>query len=201
MSSILNKLKDYYLEHKEVCIIILICIVTLIALIICICIALTPKKEDIALVKFMQITSRDNLYTLSLPTTIDYTVGNDSDSLSLDLYDNKKEIYIYGNTIEKSREIDLYDVINDDKNSYFSSKQNVTEIKAIHEFKVNNYFGYEYSVSYLDNENGKEFYCNVVWIQTDNYIFILNFEVPTEKSEEFKSTFEEIKNSFNLTQQ
>lgn len=187
-------IKTYFMEHKKLCIAVL-CVITII-IIACICISaikLNTKK-----VEFITINSRDNLFSLTLPTTLNYTVGNANDNLSLDLFDSTNSVYIYGNTIEKSREIDLYDVINVDKNSYFSSKENVNEITPIHEFKVDNYSGYEYSMTYLDNEYGREFYCNVVWVQTQNHIFILNFEVPNENFEEFKSIFDSIKASFKL---
>ena len=53
-------------------------------------------------------------------------------------------------------------------------------------------------MTYLDEDYGKEFYCNVVWLQTASNIVIMNFEVPNDKLENFKQTFENIKASFKL---
>ena len=187
--------KDYFFNNKKA-FIILLCVIALIVFAICIFIftnSTNQKKSG-----FITINSRDNKYSLDLPTKFNYTIGNSSDSLSLDLYDSKNELYVYCNTIEKSREIDLVEIINEDKTSYFASKQNSAEIDMVHEIKLDNYSGYEYSMTYFDNEYGKDFYCNVVWIQTEKYIFTLNFEIPKEKLEHFKPVFDEIKNSFKL---
>lgn len=186
-------IKSYFVEHKKICI---IAIVVLVAIVICVLSFNIINSDD--KVEFFTINSRDNLYNLTLSTKLDYTVNNSSDTLSLDISDNSKEIYIYGNTIEKSRDIALYDVINEDKNSYFSSKTNVSEIATIQELSIDSCSGYEYSVSYLDDSYGKEFYCNVVWLQTDSHIFILNFEVPKENLENIKPILDDIKASFKL---
>ena len=90
-------IKSYLLEHKKVCIITLCVIAILAILIISICILNSSKPKPVA---FITINSRDNLYSLSLPSTLNYTVGNDSNNLSLDLFDNFYEVFIYGNTIE-----------------------------------------------------------------------------------------------------
>ena len=190
-------IKSYFVEHKKVCI-IAICAVAVLA-IIGICVLSFNIKNSKDKVEFFTINSRDNLYSLTLSTKLDYTVDNSSDTLSLDISDNSKEVYIYGNTIEKSRDIALYDVINADKNSYFSSKANVSEITNIQEITIDNCSGYEYSVAYLDDSYGKEFYCNVVWLQTDSHIFILNFEVAKENLENTKPILDDIKASFKLT--
>ena len=182
-------------KDKKVYIIVALCVA--IVIIVAVSIWTLPRQNE-KTVEFLTINSRDNLYSLTVPTTIDCTVGNSSEDLSLDIYDAAKSVYIYGNTIEKSREIDLFDVVNDDKSSYFPSKENVVEIANTHEVTINNCSGYEYTMSYLDKEYGKEFYCNVLWLQTENHIFTLNFEVLNENAEQFKPIFEQIKNSFSL---
>lgn len=189
-------IKSYFIEHKKICI-IAICIIAILAILSILMLSFKIINSDDK-VEFITINSRDNLYSLTLSTKLDYVVNNSSDTLSLDISDNSKAVYIYGNTLEKSRNIALYDVISEDKNSYFSSKANVSELSNIQEIALDNCSGYEYSVSYLDNSYGKEFYCNVVWLQTDSHIFILNFEVAKDNLENIKPILDAIKASFKL---
>lgn len=187
-------IKSFFLEHKKICIIAL-CVIALLAVSVCVFVIIHNTNNK---VEFITVNSRDNLFSLTLSTKLNYTVNNSNDNFSLDLCDSLNEVYIYGNTIEKSREIDLYDVINEDKNSYFASKENAFEVMGIKEINLDNCSGYEYSMTYKDSEYGKDFYCNIVWLQTDNHIFIINFEVPNNKVDNFKQIFEDMKTSFKL---
>ena len=69
-------------------------------------------------------------------------------------------------------------------------------ILGINEISINNNKAYEYSLVYSDKNYGKDFYCNVVWIETTNNIYILNFEVVNDNIDKYKDIFNNIKNSF-----
>lgn len=67
---------------------------------------------------------------------------------------------------------------------------------GIQETKAGGNKAFEYSLVYYDSNYKKDFYCYVVWIETSNNIYILNFEVKNENSEKYKYIFRDIKNSF-----
>ncbi len=69
-------------------------------------------------------------------------------------------------------------------------------ILGIVEININNNKAFEYSVIYYDKEYGKDFFCNVVWIETATNIYIINFEVVNDNADEYKDIFNNIKYSF-----
>lgn len=70
------------------------------------------------------------------------------------------------------------------------------KILGILENKINDSKSFEYNLYYFDKEYNKDFYCHVVWIETKNYIYVLNFEVEKKNADKYKDVFINIKNSF-----
>ena len=75
-------------------------------------------------------------------------------------------------------------------------KENIREDSGIIQTTINNYKACEYNLVYYDKEYGKDFYCNVVWLETQNYIYVFNFEVVNNNADKYKDIFINIKNSF-----
>lgn len=147
--------------------------------------------------KSVLITSADEKFTVSIPNTIEYNIISDvTNNFSIDLYSQKDEFFFYASSIQKLHEIDLYEISNEDKDNYLKNKQNVREVSNVSECFINNYKAYECSFVYFDEMYNKDFYCNIVWIETSNYIYVLNFEVILDNSSKYKDIFLHIKNSF-----
>ncbi len=70
------------------------------------------------------------------------------------------------------------------------------KILGITKTKINGNNAYEYSLVYFDKNYNKDFYCHVVWVETSNYIYVLNFEVVNDNADRYKDIFINIKNSF-----
>ena len=107
-------------------------------------------------------------------------------------------MYIYTTTISKARELDLLNIIKDDKASYLSDKENIINDTEIVETNINGYTGYEYSLEYYDSEYKDNFYANIIWIETQENVYILNFEVVTKNTEKIKPIFDSIKSSIKF---
>lgn len=147
--------------------------------------------------EYKDLTSTDAKFKISLPTNINYTINSkENNDFTVDLYSKHDEMYMYATTIEKMRELDLLEVATDDKTQYFKDKENIRDDSGIIQTTVNNYKACEYSLVYYDKEYGKDFYCNVVWLETENNIYVINFEVVNDNANKYKDIFINIKNSF-----
>lgn len=146
---------------------------------------------------YQTITSTDNRFCLQIPLDRNYKVNMKEDStFTLDFYSVTDEMYGYASTIKKQRAVNLLDIVKEDKSSYLADKQNIRDDSGIQELTLNNYKTYEYTLTYYDSSYGKDFYADVVWIETDQYLYILNFEVISTNQKEYEEIFLKMKHSF-----
>lgn len=151
------------------------------------------KKE----ITYTQLTASDGSFQVNFPSNIPYqTNQKENNEFVIDLYSNQDEMFFYATKISKSRQIDLSQIVADDKENYLKEKQNIREDSGIVPFTIGNYQSYEYQFIYSDASYGKDFYSNVVWIETDTNLYVLNFEVVNENVEKYQDIFLNIKNSF-----
>lgn len=182
----------YSLNKKKVFITIAIFIL-IVSVIIATVIFFVNKNN----IKNITIKSTDEKFSINIPDNIKYRINSDNNNqFTIDLYSLEDEMFLYASSFEKLRELDLYEVAQDDKSNYFKDKENIREDSGIQEITINNYKACEYSFIYFDKNYGKDFYCNTVWIETSNYIYILNFEVINDNIDDYKEIFTNIKNSF-----
>ena len=185
-------METYTLNKKKVFATVAI-LVLIIALIIGSVIFFSNRNN----VRHVTIKSSDDKFSINIPENIKYRINSDTNNqFTIDLYSLEDEMFLYASSIQKLRELDLYEVAQDDKNNYLKDKENIREDSGVQLMTINNYRACEYSFIYFDSTYGKDFYCNTVWIETSNYIYILNFEVVNENINEYKDIFTNIKNSF-----
>lgn len=141
------------------------------------------------------LTAIDNSFTIEVPNSISYEISNDTNFV-IDIASKKDEMFIYSSHISKERMVDFYQIVQDDKERYISEKQNIRDDSGIIQTNVNDYTAYEYSFVYYDSSYGKDFYNNVLWIETEKNLYILNFEVVNDNLEKYKDIFLNIRNSF-----
>lgn len=154
---------------------------------------LSSKKEA----SYQTITSTDHRFSLQIPSDRNYKINTKEDStFTLDFYSVSDEMYCYASTIKKQREVNLLDLVNEDKTSYLADKENIRDDSGIQEIKLKDYKTYEYTLTYYDSSYGKDFYADVVWIETENYLYILNFEVIHANQKIYQEIFFKMKNSF-----
>ncbi|MBO5479154.1 MAG: hypothetical protein J6A04_05615 [Clostridia bacterium] len=148
-------------------------------------------------VTYSTITASDGSFEINFPSNIRYQINqSQNNDFAIDLYSNQDEMFFYATKISKSREIDLYQIVVDDKENYLKEKQNIQDDSGIIPFTIGNYKSYEYKFVHSDSSYGKDFYSNVVWIETDTNLYVLNFEVVTDNMEKYQDIFLNIKNSF-----
>lgn len=148
-------------------------------------------------ITYTTLKSSDGKFSIELPSNIEYKINSkENNDFTIDLYSVKDEMYMYASSVEKTRELDLLEIVQDDKTSYIADKENITDDTGINEINIKDYKAYEYSLKYYDKEYGKDFYSNIVWIETSNNIYILNFEVISNNTDRYKDIFSNIKNSF-----
>lgn len=164
-----------------------------VVIIICICLYFVFRNE----IKYTTLTASDNSFSINFPSNISYQINRaDNNEFVIDLYSNKDDMFFYATKIEKSREIDLYQIVVDDKENYLKDKPNIQDDSGVVPFTIGNYKSYEYKFVYNDGSYGKDFYSNVVWIETEKNLYVLNFEAVNEMKEKYQDIFLNIKNSF-----
>lgn len=187
----LNSARSFLGKNKKFIYIGLLVIVFII--IIAFCIFHLSSKNNIS--KNTVLTAIDNSFTIKIPSNISYQIGDDNNFV-IDISSKKDEMFIYANRISKERMVDFYQIVQDDKERYISEKQNVCDDSGIIQTNVNGYTAYEYNFVYYDSSYGKDFYNNILWIETEKNLYILNFEVVNDHLEKYKDIFVNIKNSF-----
>lgn len=149
------------------------------------------------LIPYSTLTATDNSFTVKFPSNISYQLNNkENNDFVIDLFSNQEEMFFYANRIEKIRSLDLYEVATNDKENYLEEKENVREDSGLVKTDLENYAAYEYSFVHSDGSYGKDFYTYIVWIETQNNLYVLNFEVTHANLEKYKDIFLNIKNSF-----
>ncbi len=148
---------------------------------------------------YTEITSIDNDFKISVPNRVKFKVKEPSqENYFLDFYSVKDEMFFYSNSINKQSEINLKEIVNNEKNSVSLNLQNVNMLSDICEFTINNYKACKYSYTYTDTSYGNDLFAEVVWIEANSEIYVLDLEVITKNMEKYKEIFETIINSFDL---
>lgn len=184
---------DVQKPNKKMLLLILVCIVVLVVASLCFVFfyAHTPKVDSST--SFLK--SFDETIGITLPNRLGLISNRNTGEFLLDLYAEKHQLYLYCTSIKKVRAMDLYSAVLEDKTKYLSDKTNIRENSEITKLE-HAYPCYEYSFKYLDTACNEDFYCNVIWYETSDSFYILNFEVPSSTCEEFKAIFDEMKQSF-----
>lgn len=149
------------------------------------------KKET-----YTTLNSTDEKFSIQIPDSINYRINSATNNdFTLDLFSQEDELFMYATTIEKNRDLDLLQVATDDKTSYFNDKENIRDDTGIYETQIDNNKALEYSLVYYDTQYEKDFYCDVLWVEKDNYIFVFNFEVSNSNADKYKDIYNKMKNS------
>lgn len=120
------------INKKKKYVIIAFVFVTLILLSIIFYFATPKNKEN----NYTTLTSIDQKFSVELPNTIKYRQNSaPNNDFTIDLYSEKDEMFMYATTISKTREINLYEVANDDKISYFKNKENLRDDSRYFRYK------------------------------------------------------------------
>ena len=191
MLSKFNNSKSFLTKNKQfiyigIVVIVLITVITF-------CISNFSSKNNVN--KSTVLTALDNSFTIEVPNSISYEIINDTNFV-IDIASKKDEMFIYASHIPKERMVDFYQIVQDDKERYISEKQNIRDDSGIIQTNINGYTAYEYSFVYYDSGYGKDFYNNILWIETEKNLYVLNFEVIDDNVEKYKDIFLNIRNSF-----
>ncbi len=170
-----------------------VAILAIVVIITCILI-LSLKKTELT---YTTLIATDGSFHVDFPTNISYVINNqENNEFVIDLYSKEDEMFFYATKISKIRELDFASVIHKDKENYLKDKENIHDDSGIIPFTLPNTTAYEYHFIYTDTSYGKEFYCNVLWVETEDHLYVLNLEVVNENKENFEEIFEKIKSSF-----
>lgn len=146
---------------------------------------------------YKTFTASDGSFQIMLPNNITYQNNiKENQQFIMDLYSEKDDLFLYATKIQKSHEVDLSQIVEDDKKLHLATKKNIREDSGIVSSMLQNYPVKEYHFVYNDTSYGKDFYSNIIWIETNTNLYILNFEVANENMEKYQGIFLNIKNSF-----
>lgn len=118
---------DWFINNKMInnkkTYIIAACIITTIIVLIGILFIIVKNKDKN---NYTTLISTDQKFSIELPNTIKYRKNSaPNNDFTIDLYSENDEMFMYSTTIAKTRELDLYEIANDDKTAYFKDKENL----------------------------------------------------------------------------
>ena len=144
-----------------------------------------------------KLTSLDNSFTIMIPGKVNFKIKEAKDTdYKLDIYSVKDEMTFYSVGFEKTGEINLLDAVNIERNDISKSEKNVRDMSEAINLNINNYNSYKYSYIYYDSNFNSDIYTEIVWIETPQNVYVLDFEVVTKNMEKYKPIFSDIYNSF-----
>ena len=146
---------------------------------------------------YSTINSSDGTFAINFPNSISYKMNSEGNNeFGIDLYSKNDEMFFYASSIKKLHDIDLYTVAQNDKENYSKDKENIHDDSGLIKTAVKDYNAYRYNFIYTDASYGDDFYITVIWIETPEYLYILNLEVVSRNKEKYETIFENIINSF-----
>ena len=138
-----------------------------------------------------------NQFKISVPEKFKFEEHVRAGTRSLSKYSKTEAIYIYGETVDKSKIGDYLEHTKIDRNSILDSNKGYDATEVV-EQKIKNYTAYTYSYKYTYDkvEPAEEFYYKVMWIYTEKQAYILDIEVSMKNYEEHKEKIGEMFESF-----
>lgn len=138
------------------------------------------------------IKDKHELFQLTVPSSLKTETNDYVKEYSLGVYDETEEVYLYGDYYDIPEDVDLLAEITNERDT----TENVTNVSEVKELTIQDYKTYTYSYDYTDTDLNKDFHNNVVYIQTSNYIYILDLEVVSANANKYQDELIKIAESF-----
>lgn len=147
--------------------------------------------------KWITLSALDNSYQVKVPKHIQAKVKevtNETDKL--DFYSVKNEMTFTSSMYPKTENMNLVEFIENEKTHLSEVRENIRELSDTEDLTISNNKAYRYSYLYFDNAYQKDFFAEIVWIETETNIYVLDLEVIVDNKDKFISIFHKIENSF-----
>ena len=93
----------------------------------------------------------------------------------------------------------LSEVVAADKRAFLEGFQSTANISEQQNIKVINDFpAFTYSFEYLDKNQNKAYYLQVIWIETDNGYYVIDVEIPMEYLSYYSTIITDITSGFRI---
>lgn len=144
--------------------------------------------------QFTTLYSKNNVFSIVVPNNLNFkTAFSEDTNFQLDIYSTKSETILYTSIIPKnSYEFD--EIVKNDKNDMILNTDSIKNVSDIIKVNIKNYEAYQYEYKYI-SDYGQQ-HCFVVWIKTDQNIYILNIEISENSMEQYKEVITNIISSF-----
>lgn len=143
------------------------------------------------------VTSNNNEFSLQIPGKVDFKeAASGSSEYVLDLYSVKDQMMLYSTILDTNIDMDLKTAITAEKDNISNSRENAKVATDVTQMNIPNCEAYKYAFTYHDPNFESDLYSTVVWIKTDKHIYILDFEVISDKQNKYIPIFDDIANSF-----
>lgn len=147
--------------------------------------------------KPVTISAVDNSFNLTIPGKIKLKTREFTDAdYKLDLYSVKDKMFLNTLSIEKKQDLDLEKVVSEEKSSLSEQRKEIKEVSETQKIDIRDYLAYQYHYQYYEEDFGEDVYCQIVWIQTQNTIYVLDLEVVMSNQAKYLPIFEQIISSF-----
>lgn len=143
---------------------------------------------------FSTFYSKNKEVSLSLSKNYNFIQYQPANNYLLELRnENNLDIFISKEAILENKL--LSEIVSTDFKSYIEQFNNSSNISNIAEFDRGGLPAYTYSFHYLDSKTNTQYYIQTIWIEYNNYYYILDIEFPLNSLNENSKIINDILNS------
>lgn len=152
----------------------------------------------------IEFTSIDDSFKITLPNKIkpkQTVLVSEEDAKKdymLDIISVKKQIFMYAVVVDKERDLDFKEFINNEKTAISSSRENVRNLSDVTSTTIAGLEAYTYNYLYFDTDYNSDLYTEVYWVIDENQIYIFDFEVISENMDYAKTIFVNAMNTLQI---
>lgn len=197
-----DSMNEIYSFHKELNIkkiifAIIFILIIIIAMVILVYRLLFASLNENTADAYTTFSDSNNSINLTLPQEYGLKQVNSESTYVLELKSDKNlAIFISYEDLLVNR--NLTDIANADINTYIKEFSEVSDLSGLEEFKTDDSFGYTYSFNYLDQQTETVFYLQVIWIETNNGYYIMDFEFPLEDLNDYTDLINQSLDNFEI---
>ena len=111
---------------------------------------------------------------------------------------NEKSLNIFVSKIDFDSNQTIKNIIQADRETYTKEFTSISNLSDIKELSINNNLAYTYSFHYLDKNQNKAFYLQIVFMQINNNLYVFDFDFPLEDLSMYSSFITDFLNNFKV---
>ena len=111
---------------------------------------------------------------------------------------NEKSLNVFVSKLTVESDRTIKNIIQADRETYIKEFNSISNLSDIKELSINNNPTYTYSFHYLDKNQNKAFYLQIVFMQMNNNLYVFDFDFPLEDLSMYSNFITDFLNNFKV---